>query len=173
MVLHHKNGQDHIHIGVNKITFFYGSMKEVVFDEIDGGLELIDSILPKQTDWLNKFCLMSVTTNANIGSVKELWSIKKNAFFQQFITTENDLIVTRRLETDFCMRRMVLGINGAQLAWHYTVTTAIPNDENLHYYSIDDVRSYFKEIVTKHVEEINKLMKGKPYDRYSKMQKHC
>ena len=74
---------------------------------------------------------MSLDTSANLGLIRDRWALKKNEFSEERVINYKGLIVTRRMETDYCITHNILGVNSTQKVWHYTISTATSNDENM------------------------------------------
>ena len=174
LVFHHKDGMDRIVIGINKITFNFNSMKQLQLEKVQQVLDIINQHVNAkvQNNRDAKFCRMSVETNANLGTVRDRWALKKDLFIEQSVNNHKGLIVTRKMETDYCISPNILGLNSSQRSWHYTIVTATPSDETMLLYSFDDVMAFFHDAAEYNIKQVQQLMKGDPYARYCKMQKY-
>lgn len=168
----HKNNLDCIDIGINKITFSYKTRVSLDVEEIKSVLEVIDSIIPNKNDHLHKFCIMSLTTEANLGTVREEIALNSTKFQEEYTADKNGLMISRHIETEFNLIPNYM-LNGAcQLCWHYFITTSLPCDECVPYYSINDVMLFLVKAQSYNVSDITQLLKDKPYRRFKYVQQH-
>lgn len=163
LVYHYKNRIDKLHIGINRmdITFaHYGNHEKCLLENV---LRIIDKELGL------RYCRMSVSTNANLGTATENIALN-NAFVKETkIKIHKGLQVTHDIETDYCISHNVLGIESSQRAWHYVITTETPKQELTIWYRLQDVIDFFEEASDYNETVINKLLRGKAYAGFKKI----
>ncbi len=85
---------------------------------------------------------MDVETNANLGTVREYQALKTEHFHQSRTFRHNGIFSKELLEMDYCVHPNILGINGAQKAWHYRIHTFTRKNRHFMWYSSSDVMNF-------------------------------
>ena len=167
LIFHHINGVEKIVIGINRLEFSFQSWTEKEHGIVEGCLKLIDENI--QT----RYCHMYAETNANLGTVREYQVLKTEHFLQSRTFRHDGIFSKEFLEMDYCVHPNILGMSGAQKAWHYCIRTFTPENEHFMWYSSSEVMDFFDRETAAHHNRIAYLLKGHAYARYQKISKHC
>jgi hypothetical protein len=163
LVFHHVNGMDKIHIGINFVEFSFADLGDRERDIVTSVMEIINSNIKTE------YCRMAVMTNANLGTVTEKIANRNDLIREQKIKHHKGLVVTRSIETDYCISKNILGLDAAQRAWHFTIRTGTPDDELITYYSLEDVLSFFDEAGNYNRGQIETMKGTKVYARFNRL----
>lgn len=166
LIFHHVNGVEKIVIGINRLEFRFQFWTEKEHSIVESCLKLIDENI--QT----RYCHMDVETNANLGTIREYQALKTEHFLQSRTFCHDGIFSKELLEMDYCVHPNILGINGAQKAWHYCIHTFTPENEHFMWYSSSDVMDFFDQKTSAHQKRIAYLLKGHAYARYQKISKY-
>lgn len=154
---------DSIFIGINRIEVrfqFYQENQERLLKDF---ITLVEKLAN------TKFCHMQIELNANLGTIKETKAQRMASFQESKSYIVNNLDVLHRIEADYNLKTNIMGVTGAQRAWHYTIQIKTPWNEHLLWYDSKQVIDFWSKAENYSQNTIHKLMRGNAYARYKKI----